>query len=146
MYSREMLCSAEYTYCQRPLSLLTFSQCWTFSLKRMKACKPHLVTYNYSSCNCTKKPNYQRTDFASCSACISRAELLRLLPLLHFCMIQGTAVATLSCSAQTNAANIMQKLEQVCGNPVSTSTGRVLRPKVMDVNSCIVTVSNCAYA
>lgn len=44
--------------------------------------------------------------------------------------MQGTAVATVSCSAQTTAANIIQKLEQMCGTPVSTNTGRVLRPRV----------------
>ena len=39
-------------------------------------------------------------------------------------------MATISCSAQTTAANVVQKLMQLCGSPVSTSTGRVLRPKV----------------
>ena len=45
-------------------------------------------------------------------------------------MLQATAVATVSCSAQTTAANIIQKLEQMCGHPVITNTGRMLRPKV----------------
>ncbi|KAL0018230.1 hypothetical protein WJX79_009392, partial [Trebouxia sp. C0005] len=51
--------------------------------------------------------------------------------LLQHCLDQlaGTAVATVSCSAQTTAANLIQKLEQMCGTPVSTSTGRVLRPR-----------------
>lgn len=44
--------------------------------------------------------------------------------------LQDTAVAMVSCSAQTTAANIIQKLEQMCGNPVSTNTARVLRPRV----------------
>ncbi|KAL0047749.1 hypothetical protein WJX82_010930, partial [Trebouxia sp. C0006] len=51
--------------------------------------------------------------------------------LLQHCLDQlaGTAVATVSCSAQTAAANMIQKLEQMCGTPVSTNTGRVLRPR-----------------
>ncbi|KAL3130926.1 hypothetical protein ABBQ38_000251 [Trebouxia sp. C0009 RCD-2024] len=51
--------------------------------------------------------------------------------LLQHCFQQlpAAVVATVSCSAQTTAANIIQKLEQMCGKPVSTNTGRVLRPK-----------------
>lgn len=51
-----------------------------------------------------------------------------MFPIIY--MLLGTAVATVACSAQTTAANVMQKLAQMCGNPVSTNAGRVLRPKV----------------
>ncbi|KAK9815706.1 hypothetical protein WJX72_008353 [[Myrmecia] bisecta] len=46
-----------------------------------------------------------------------------------FANLRGTAVATMSCSAQTTAANVIQKLLQVCGTPVATANGRALRPK-----------------
>ncbi|KAG1663699.1 hypothetical protein FOA52_013267 [Chlamydomonas sp. UWO 241] len=50
--------------------------------------------------------------------------------LLEYCLarISGTQVATVCCSAQTNAANVIQKLVQVCGKPVTTNTGKCLRP------------------
>ena len=55
-----------------------------------------------------------------------------------FTVLQAAVVATVSCSAQTTAANIIQKLEQMCGNPVSTNAGRVLRPKVSPFKPTVV--------
>ena len=48
-----------------------------------------------------------------------------------FSRLRSTAVASLTCSAQTTASNVIQKLAQCCGQPQSTagSTHRVLRPK-----------------
>ena len=48
-----------------------------------------------------------------------------------FARLRGSSVATLACSAQTTAANVIQKLAQCCGQPVATSgvTHRVLRPR-----------------
>mmetsp|Transcript_17017 Transcript_17017/g.54247 ORF Transcript_17017/g.54247 Transcript_17017/m.54247 type:complete len:3325 (+) Transcript_17017:156-10130(+) len=43
--------------------------------------------------------------------------------------LPSTEVAIVHCSAQTNAQNAVQKLTQICGQPVSTVSGRVLRPK-----------------
>lgn len=50
--------------------------------------------------------------------------------LLEYCLkrIAGAQVAVVSCSAQTNAANVIQKLVQVCGKPVTTNQGKCLRP------------------
>jgi len=45
-----------------------------------------------------------------------------------FSRIVGCSVATVHCSAQTNAANVVQKLVQVCGKPVTTAIGKCLRP------------------
>ena len=42
---------------------------------------------------------------------------------------QKTAVATITCSAQTSSVHVLQKLMQMCGAPVSTNDGRVLRPR-----------------
>ena len=48
-----------------------------------------------------------------------------------FSRLRSTAVASLTCSAQTTASNVIQKLAQCCGQPQSTagSAHRVLRPK-----------------
>ena len=48
-----------------------------------------------------------------------------------FSRLPSTAVASLTCSAQTTASNVIQKLAQCCGKPQSTagSAHRVLRPK-----------------
>jgi dynein heavy chain 2 len=48
-----------------------------------------------------------------------------------FSRLRSTAVASVSCSAQTTASNVIQKLAQCCGPPQSTagSAHRVLRPK-----------------
>mmetsp|Transcript_33539 Transcript_33539/g.74227 ORF Transcript_33539/g.74227 Transcript_33539/m.74227 type:complete len:2007 (+) Transcript_33539:3-6023(+) len=50
--------------------------------------------------------------------------------LMEYCFkrIMGVQVAMVNCSAQTNAANVIQKLVQVCGKPVTTNTGKCLRP------------------
>ncbi|GFH23298.1 uncharacterized protein HaLaN_20892 [Haematococcus lacustris] len=50
--------------------------------------------------------------------------------LLDYCFqrLMGAAVAVVNCSAQTSAANVIQKLVQVCGKPVTTNTGKCLRP------------------
>ncbi|KAG2426397.1 hypothetical protein HYH02_014824 [Chlamydomonas schloesseri] len=50
--------------------------------------------------------------------------------LLEYCFkrIMGVQVAVVNCSAQTSAANVVQKLVQVCGKPVTTTTGKALRP------------------
>lgn len=45
-----------------------------------------------------------------------------------FADLTSTVVATVACSSQTTAEHVVQKLRQMCGNPVSTTTGRVLRP------------------
>lgn len=37
-------------------------------------------------------------------------------------------VAYVNCSAQTSAANVIQKLVQVCGKPITTTSGKALRP------------------
>lgn len=51
--------------------------------------------------------------------------------LLDFCFSQlkSTAISTMHCSAQTNASHVVQKLVQMCGNPVTTASGRILRPR-----------------
>ena len=48
-----------------------------------------------------------------------------------FSRLRSTAVASVACSAQTTASNVIQKLAQCCGQPQSTagSAHRVLRPK-----------------
>lgn len=48
-----------------------------------------------------------------------------------FARLRSTSVATLACSAQTTAANVIQKLAQCCGLPQSTGgiAHRVLRPR-----------------
>eukprot|EP00898_Chlorokybus_atmophyticus_P001659 jgi/Chlat1/2494/Chrsp175S08714 len=46
-----------------------------------------------------------------------------------FKLLERTAVATIHCNAQTTAAHIIQKLTQVCGAPVSTTGGRILKPR-----------------
>lgn len=46
-----------------------------------------------------------------------------------FAELRGTTTATVNCSAQTTAENAIQKLSQICGKPVSTNSGRVLRPR-----------------
>ncbi|MEW5298927.1 MAG: hypothetical protein WDW36_001997 [Sanguina aurantia] len=50
--------------------------------------------------------------------------------LLEHCFkrLAGVHVATVNCSAQTSAANVVQKLVQVCGKPVTTNSGKCLRP------------------
>lgn len=50
--------------------------------------------------------------------------------LLDYCFkrIMGVQVAVVNCSAQTSAANVVQKLVQVCGKPVTTTSGKALRP------------------
>lgn len=68
---------------------------------------------------------------------VPEANVSVLLPCL-----QAAVVATVSCSAQTTAASIIQKLEQMCGNPVSTNAGRVLRPKVSHRK---LTTSSCQF-
>eukprot|EP00899_Mesostigma_viride_P029629 jgi/Mesvir1/9851/Mv22388-RA.1 len=45
-----------------------------------------------------------------------------------FSRLKSTAVATIHCSAQTSAANAVQKLMQAC-DQTQTTTGRVLRPR-----------------
>lgn len=54
--------------------------------------------------------------------------------------MQGVSVASVSCTAQTTPDNIIQKLVQMCGNPVTTNAGRVLRPKV---STCYSKHSRC---
>ena len=49
-----------------------------------------------------------------------------------FAELRGTTTAVVNCSAQTTAENAIQKLSQMCGKPVSTNTGRVLRPRSSD--------------
>ena len=48
-----------------------------------------------------------------------------------FSRLRSTSVATIACSAQTTASNVIQKLAQCCGQPQSTSgvAHRVLRPR-----------------
>ncbi|GFR50179.1 hypothetical protein Agub_g12346, partial [Astrephomene gubernaculifera] len=50
--------------------------------------------------------------------------------LLDYCFkrIMGVQVAIVNCSAQTSATNVVQKLVQVCGKPVTTTNGKALRP------------------
>nr|BCL66104.1 cytoplasmic dynein 1b heavy chain [Volvox africanus] len=50
--------------------------------------------------------------------------------LLEYCFkrIIGVQVAVVNCSAQTSANNVIQKLVQVCGKPVTTTNGKSLRP------------------
>nr|ADI46856.1 DHC1bf [Volvox carteri f. nagariensis] len=50
--------------------------------------------------------------------------------LLEYCFkrIVGIQVAVVNCSAQTSANNVVQKLVQVCGKPVTTTNGKALRP------------------
>ncbi|KAG2486208.1 hypothetical protein HYH03_015170 [Edaphochlamys debaryana] len=50
--------------------------------------------------------------------------------LLEYCFkrIMGVQVAVVNCSAQTSASNVVQKLVQVCGKPVTTTSGKALRP------------------
>nr|BBC28429.1 cytoplasmic dynein 1b heavy chain [Yamagishiella unicocca] len=50
--------------------------------------------------------------------------------LLEYCFkrIIGVQVAVVNCSAQTSATNVVQKLVQVCGKPVTTTNGKALRP------------------
>ncbi|KXZ45909.1 DHC7 protein [Gonium pectorale] len=50
--------------------------------------------------------------------------------LLDYCFkrIMGVQVAVVNCSAQTSASNVVQKLVQVCGKPVTTTNGKALRP------------------
>ena len=49
-----------------------------------------------------------------------------------FSALKSTAVATITCSAQTSSVHVLQKLMQMCGAPVSTNDGRVLRPRDAD--------------
>ncbi|KAK3283536.1 hypothetical protein CYMTET_8768 [Cymbomonas tetramitiformis] len=57
----------------------------------------------------------------------------KAVTLMHaFAEQKSTSVAVINCSAQTNASHAMQKLTQVCGQPVSTNEGRVLRPRDAD--------------
>ena len=48
-----------------------------------------------------------------------------------FARLRSTSVATIACSAQTTASNVIQKLAQCCGQPQNTSgvAHRVLRPR-----------------
>ncbi|GLI62890.1 cytoplasmic dynein 1b heavy chain [Volvox africanus] len=50
--------------------------------------------------------------------------------LLEYCFkrMMGVQVAVVNCSAQTSANNVVQKLVQVCGKPVTTTNGKALRP------------------
>eukprot|EP00803_Ostreobium_quekettii_P010767 evm.model.scf_587.4 EVM.evm.TU.scf_587.4 scf_587:71860-76864(+) len=48
---------------------------------------------------------------------------------LAFSQLVSTSVAAINCSAQTTATNLIQKLYQTCGAPVSGRGGRVLKPK-----------------
>lgn len=51
--------------------------------------------------------------------------------LLHsvFNEISNISIASMSCSAHTSAYSVIQKLIQVCGHPVNSSSGKLLRPK-----------------
>lgn len=50
--------------------------------------------------------------------------------LVEYCLrrMLNVQVATVNCSAQTNAQNVIQKLVQVCGKPATTNSGKSLRP------------------
>lgn len=46
-----------------------------------------------------------------------------------FGKIPAVAVATIHCSAQTSAKNILEKLLQICGRPVITNHGKSISPQ-----------------
>ncbi|GMH35100.1 hypothetical protein BSKO_02968 [Bryopsis sp. KO-2023] len=49
-----------------------------------------------------------------------------------FGQLDSVAVSVVHCCAQTTATNVLQKLAQMCGKPVSTNQGKVIRPKSSD--------------
>lgn len=47
---------------------------------------------------------------------------------LAFNELESVTVSVVHCSAQTTAKNVLQKLLQMCGKPVTTNQGRAIRP------------------